>query len=96
LAIPVGTYYHHATSFHLYEENYEDVDRLISSSQPPIEGLFTDVIFPYDPEINWRRAQQRARSIFYGDPSMDPEFSLNDSEQLMWNAMRVRGVEGSW
>ena len=96
LAVPVGTYYHHVTSFHLYEENYEDVDRLTSSSQAPIEGVFTDVIFPYDPEINWRRAQARARSIFYGDPNMDPEFSLNDGEQLMWNALRTRGVEGSW
>ncbi len=95
LGVPAGTYFHHATSFHLYEENWDDVSRLQSSSQIPIEGLTDNITFPYrtDFHFTWRFFQERARQLFYGHID---DFSLNDSEQLMTHALSAAGVEGSW
>lgn len=92
LRVPVGTYFHHATSFHLYEENWEAVESLRSSSQAPIEGVHLEY------SAGWHTWQQRAREIFYGignDPA-DGGDDLNPGELLMWNALRRAGVEGQW
>jgi thymidylate synthase len=99
LEYPPGTYYHHATSFHLYEENWGDVPRLASSSQPPIEGVQSP--HPLSPDNRWRWQQDRARHLFYGtlygagDPP-SPDTDFNSGELLMCNALRSRNVEGSW
>lgn len=92
LCIPPGTYYHHATSFHLYEENWEDVGRLMSCSQAPIDGLLTDIVFH---PLDWGSIQQRARNIFYGQVDY-PDERLNDGELLMYKALRARDVRGEW
>jgi thymidylate synthase len=92
LQVPVGTYYHHATSFHLYEENWDQVEGLQSSSQPPIEGVHLEY------SAGWRTWQERARQLFYGSIDIenpDLDFS-NDGELLMWNALRKAGIEGAW
>jgi thymidylate synthase len=88
LHIDLGTYYHHATSFHLYEENLNDVDRLISSSQPPFYGVGIDYYF-----ATWSAYQQRARDVFYGGLERD---QMNEGELRMWEALRKHGVEGKW
>lgn len=88
LRVPVGTYYHHATSFHLYEENLEGVDRLTSSSQPPFLGIGIDYAF-----ATWPAYQQRARDVFYGGLERD---EMNEGELRMWEALRKHGVEGKW
>lgn len=96
LGVPAGTYYHHATSLHLYEENWDDVSRLRSSSQSPIEGLTENVVFPGNKahfDFSWRFFQERARLLFYGQM---PDISMNDSERMMSHALRTAGVEGSW
>lgn len=85
LRVPVGTYYHHVTSFHLYEENWDQVERLQSSSQPPIDGVYLEYLH------TWKVYQMRARDLFYGMP-----LSGNPGEELMWNALRKCGIEGSW
>lgn len=84
LGLEPGTYYHHATSFHLYEENLEAVDGLQSSSQPPIPGVSGN---------RWGYVRGRARCMFYG--ALDITL-MNDGEELMYNAMRKAGVEGAW
>ena len=91
-----GTYYHHATSFHLYEENYGMVGDLQSSSQPPILGVGVD-----SKTSGWSYAAQRARELFYGTiyregEQPNPDMDFNAGELLMWNALRKAGVEGSW
>lgn len=89
-----GTYYHHATSFHLYEENYDMVDGLQSSSQPPLLGVSVD-----NKTSGWSFAAQRARELFYGSPpgtSTPFTFPHNDGEEFMYHALRKRGVTGSW
>lgn len=91
LRVKLGTYYHHVTSFHLYEENMGQAETVISSSQPPILGVGTD--YPF---ATWYRYQMMAREIFYGRADINPEYHLNDGETLMWNALRKAGVEGSW
>lgn len=96
LRVPLGTYYHHATSFHLYEENYEQVAELQSSSQPPIEGVQIEYNFS-----GWRGYRDRARELFYGTfypegEQPNPDVDFNAGELFMWNALRKRGVEGSW
>lgn len=102
LGVPAGTYFHHATSFHLYEENYDGVDQLVSCSQTPIGPLGEDILFPSPtgfnslPLYDWGYMQKRARAVFYGDPSINPETQLCDSERLFWRALRTAGVEGSW
>lgn len=81
----VGTYYHHATSFHLYEPNWDQAFELKASSQPEIEGVWAGRA--------WEHVQDRARAIFYGTPTPT---NLNTGEGLMYDALRRRGVEGQW
>ncbi len=88
-----GTYYHHATSFHLYEENWGMVNDLTSSSQAPIEGVHNPIPLSWD--NRWPYQQTRARNIFYGRYDA-PEDTLNAGELLMYNALRMREVEGNW
>ncbi|MCA1807701.1 MAG: thymidylate synthase [Actinobacteria bacterium] len=87
LRLEPGTYFHHATSLHLYEENLEQVEGLKSSSQPPIDGVKSS---PFLPGV-WKDLQIGGRSLFYG--SVIP---LGDGEKLMCNALRRAGVEGQW
>jgi hypothetical protein len=93
LEVDVGTYYHHATSLHLYEENLERVDGLRSASQPPIHGVrATGYTFN---KLAWAPMQARARELFYGQVPDRPK-SMNPGEALMSHALRKAGVEGSW
>jgi thymidylate synthase len=91
LGVPLGTYYHHATSFHLYEENYEAVQDVESSSQEPVGGVATGCS-----PSTWAAVQVRARALFYGLPPADCADDLGPGERLMWNALRKAGVEGAW
>ena len=93
LRYPPGTYYHHVTSFHLYEENAEMVDGLISATQTPLPGVGLDYHF-----ATWAMYQQRAREIFYGigDSPADGGDDLNPGERRIWDALRKAGVEGAW
>ena len=88
LRVPVGTYYHHVTSFHLYKENLVDVDRLTSCSQTPIGGVMTDYHF-----ATWASYQRRARELFYGSEDLE---NPSPGETLMWDALRRVGVAGAW
>jgi hypothetical protein len=88
LRLDPGTYYHHATSFHLYEENLEDVERLVSCSQTPFTGVGVDY-----PGMPWAAYQLRARDVFYGGLERD---QMSEGELRMWEALRKHGVEGSW
>lgn len=88
LRVDLGTYYHHVTSFHLYEENLEQVDELTSCSQTPFTGVFEDYHF-----ATWSTYQQRAREVFYGQLTHD---QLGAGELRMWEALRRAGVKGSW
>lgn len=91
LRIELGTYYHHATSFHLYEDNIDAASDIISSSQPPILGVDAQDL------MQWGSTQTRARDLFYGVKSETPDtYFHNDGEYLMYNALRKRGVEGAW
>jgi thymidylate synthase len=90
VGVPAGTYYHHATSFHLYESNYEQVADLKSNeldNDKPIEGVGTHLA-PYQP---WSEIQRIARGLFYG--TVQP---LNAGEERMFQALRKAGVEGQW
>jgi thymidylate synthase len=83
LGLEPGTYYHHATSFHLYEDDWDRASVIQSSSQPPITGMWGG--------DRWPHTQSRARGLFYGTNS-----PINDGETLMYNALRKAGVTGSW
>jgi thymidylate synthase len=93
IGIEPGSYYHHATSLHLYEENVETVDVLKPSNQDPIPGLgFAEQIYGV-----WGFAQERARQLFYSQSIEVPDTYLHTSGELtMWNALRKCGISGSW
>ncbi len=80
-----GNYYHNATSFHLYEDNWEMVDGLTSSYQPALSGVDA-----FDAVI-WGDVQDRERQLFYGSANYPV-----GGEEVMTNALRRRGVEGAW
>lgn len=86
--LELGTYYHHATSMHLYEDNLEAIDRLISSSQPPVEGVKAS---PHS-QFDWAKMQNDARNLFYGTAPL----TFGSGEELMFNALRRAGIEGEW
>lgn len=85
LDIQPGAYHHYATSFHLYEENWAQAAELKESDQPRVPGIWGG--------RSWSNVQDRARKLFYGEV---PEDSLGNGELLMSNALRRRGVTGSW
>lgn len=86
LGIPVGTYFHHATSFHLYSTNYGDVEALEVSSQGPVDGVYSRPFMS-----DWADVQARARALFYGSTTPD-----TGGEEILFNAMRKAGIEGGW
>ena len=97
LDLPPGTYYHHVTSFHLYEENVDMVGGLTSCSQTPIEGVGANWSKQYDAVNRWTEIRNLARRLFYGGIDRDqPSDVLHGGELLMYEALRKRGVEGSW
>lgn len=94
LGIEPGIYFHHATSFHLYDTNLPMVEGLTSSSQAPIRGV--EEIGAYR-ALNWGHMQQRARAIFYDSEIFGESVEdLHEGELVMWNALRRVGVEGKW
>lgn len=82
---PVGNYYHNATSFHLYEDNWDMVAGLESSSQVSLTG-----VAPTRP-AKWSDVQDRARELFYGAANYPV-----GGEHVMNEALRRRCVEGAW
>lgn len=90
LQIEAGVYYHHATSFHLYDEHLDRVDDLISASSDPLDGVCAHI----DPErASWADTQCAARGLFYGTAGFPP---VGEGERKMWNALRKAGVTGTW
>lgn len=79
----VGTYFHHATSFHLYEQNW-NLDALYPGQAPIINGVWGST---------WDHVQDRARGLFYGTTEPQP---TDEGEARMFNALRKAGVTGSW
>lgn len=89
LRIEPGIYFHHATSFHLYEDNLEQVSTLEQSSQPAIPGI---QISPASLPHQWIFHRGKARRIFYNQQPND----MNTGETLMHTALRRAGIEGEW
>ena len=89
LSIGLGSYYHSATSFHLYEENWAMVNDLTSPviPQPSVTGVVAGRTGPR----GWADVQDRARDLFYGAAN----FPLG-GEITMTEALRRRNVEGAW
>jgi thymidylate synthase len=85
LGRPVGTYYHHATSFHLYEENLDQVADLTVGRAEELIGV--------RPGQTWADTQDRARDLFYGTEGVKP---MGSGETKMFNALRKCGVTGAW
>lgn len=86
LGYPPGRYYHHATSFHLYEPQLEAADELFIQDVP--DRFIDGVVRPLG---GWRTTVDRARGLFYGEakPADAGELYLSD-------ALRKAGVTGSW
>jgi thymidylate synthase len=62
LNVPLGTYYHHANSLHIYARDYEKLEKLISPTQPadkvPALGVRNGT---------WLEAQNQATKILYNE-----------------------------
>lgn len=87
---PVGNYYHHATSFHLYDSDLDRVDALTTpNNSVRIDGVQWS-------GSNWRHVQARARQLFYGNSEELKPSHMGDGESRMWRALRNAGVTGSW
>jgi thymidylate synthase len=84
LGLTPGTYYHHATSFHLYEENLSGVDELTVGKSHLVNGVGYGL-------HDWDLVQDRARDLFYGNTQ-----PLDAGETTMYNALRKSGVTGAW
>ena len=88
LMVEPGNYYHHATSFHLYEPQFEAAAALVYDDAVG-DRHFTGVhSSDFDGVIN------RARNIFYG--RFPNGSTMWESEQFLYDALRKRGIEGSW
>lgn len=85
LSVSPGTYYHHATSFHLYEENWAAAGGLTAAEQgPDYDGLARI-------GDDWAAYQDRARELFYGTAQ-----NLTPGEARLSDPLRKKGVEGAW
>jgi hypothetical protein len=89
LGVGFGTYFHHATSFHLYETDLEKVDQLIDATDAirVCEGVGDKDGY------TWRYYQERARHLFYGQLHDE---ALTTSEAWLSDALRKKGIAGQW
>ena len=87
LYVRPGTYYHSATSFHLYEPQWAQAEELAYEGMPDrvIDGLHRPI------GATWSDMQDRARGLFYG--TVEPASS---SETYLSDALRKVGVTGKW
>lgn len=87
LDMPVGRYFHHATSFHLYEAQLEQAVDLYREDVAP--RAFTGA-------WGWSIStmQTRARSLFYG--TLPADQPMTAGEAFLYYALRTRGVTGQW
>jgi thymidylate synthase len=91
LRVQVGRYFHHATSFHLYAPQLEQA-AAVQVGDVSTEA-FTGVLSGTsdNPIQRLQTAVDRARELFYGQ--VEP-YTL--TEARLHQALRQRGVEGSW
>lgn len=91
LDVEPGTYYHHATSFHLYEPQWDAVDAM-SFDVDHVPVRYDGVWARHDvgAMTEW------ARRLFYGtvDPLEEPY--LHEGEKRLFDALRRAGVEGRY
>lgn len=90
LRINIGTYYHSATSFHLYQPQYEAAEAL-DFEMSAGERIITGIEPPIQAKTPWSRVVADARGLFYGT-----YVPVNDGEKYLSAALRKSGVTGSW
>jgi thymidylate synthase len=71
LHVGVGSYFHHADSFHIYERDIERARALVMG--PNLERIYLDGIAT----PSWASAQRIARSVLKGEAPPRPESSLD-------------------
>lgn len=96
LGIPMGTYYHHVGSFHLYEKNAESIERCLSEydEQPrDIYPIFMDKTLPKFTEVEYRirmgTAAEALDMICKIITAWSGVAGLHDLAQIAWLWKRV-------
>lgn len=84
LGVGYGRYFHHATSFHLYDKQLDAAAAL--APQPHVSRQTFGIA-----ATSVAEAVVRARALFYGQAG-----GLDEGEVYLGNAMRKAGVTGSW